>query len=307
MTADRAPSGAHPKPSGVSGAAGGWRLIADVHEFLAGAGEFLRSDPATHTLLLTVTDVVLRSGPDAFGGAPAHFGVLSEGGAVVGAFARTPPFGVLLSALPAGGAARLAAVLAETHPDAAGCTGDADTAVAFARAWHRRTGTPTRVEARERLYRLGALTPPKPAPPGRARTATEADRDLLGRWYTEFGEAVGRGAGRPALDWADDRIAYGGVLLWELDDGTPVAMAGASRLIAGQVRVAPVYTPKPLRGRGYAGAATAELSARLAASPAEEVLLFADLSNPTSNALYQRLGYRSVRDFTVVAFGADDG
>jgi predicted GNAT family acetyltransferase len=33
-----------------------------------------------------------------------------------------------------------------------------------------------------------------------------------------------------------------------------------------------------------------------------EVVLFADLGNPTSNALYQRLGFRPIEDRTVVAF-----
>jgi predicted GNAT family acetyltransferase len=33
------------------------------------------------------------------------------------------------------------------------------------------------------------------------------------------------------------------------------------------------------------------------------VLLFTDLANPTSNALYQRLGYRAVSDRTMYSFG----
>jgi predicted GNAT family acetyltransferase len=79
-------------------------------------------------------------------------------------------------------------------------------------------------------------------------------------------------------------------------------MAGASRLIARSVRVAPVYTPPGLRGHGYAGAATAAVSQAALDAGADEVLLFTDLANPTSNALYQRLGYRPVDDRTVVIF-----
>jgi predicted GNAT family acetyltransferase len=79
-------------------------------------------------------------------------------------------------------------------------------------------------------------------------------------------------------------------------------MAGATPLIAGQIRVAPVYTPAPLRGRGYAGAATTEVSRAALAAGADEVLLFTDLANPTSNGLYQRIGYRPVADFAVYDF-----
>src|SRR6185503_18631953 len=49
--------------------------------------------------------------------------------------------------------------------------------------------------------------------------------------------------------------------------------------------------PRGLRRRGYAGAATAAVSLK-AAELAEEVLLFTDVANPTSNALYQRVGRR---------------
>ena len=34
-----------------------------------------------------------------------------------------------------------------------------------------------------------------------------------------------------------------------------------------------------------------------------EVVVYTDLANPTSNALYQRLGYRPVEDRVVLSFG----
>jgi hypothetical protein len=40
------------------------------------------------------------------------------------------------------------------------------------------------------------------------------------------------------------------------------------------------------------------------AAGAREVVLFTDLANPTSNALYQRLGYRPVSDRLVLSFTA---
>jgi predicted GNAT family acetyltransferase len=79
-------------------------------------------------------------------------------------------------------------------------------------------------------------------------------------------------------------------------------MAGVTPMVAGQIRVAPVYTPTHLRGRGYAGAATIEVSRTALAAGAAEVLLFADLANPTSNALYQRIGYHPVADFAAYDF-----
>jgi predicted GNAT family acetyltransferase len=68
------------------------------------------------------------------------------------------------------------------------------------------------------------------------------------------------------------------------------------------MRVAPVYTPKQLRGRGYAGAVTAAVSQAALDAGAAEVSLFTDLANPTSNALYQRLGYRPLEDQVILEF-----
>jgi predicted GNAT family acetyltransferase len=68
------------------------------------------------------------------------------------------------------------------------------------------------------------------------------------------------------------------------------------------VRVGPVYTPPELRGRGYAGAATAAASQAALDVGVREVVLYTDLANPTSNALYQRLGYRPVEDRVVFSF-----
>jgi len=38
------------------------------------------------------------------------------------------------------------------------------------------------------------------------------------------------------------------------------------------------------------------------AAGAEEVLLYTDLANPASNAIYQRIGYREIEDRVVLSF-----
>jgi predicted GNAT family acetyltransferase len=100
----------------------------------------------------------------------------------------------------------------------------------------------------------------------------------------------------------DDRLSYGGLTLWEMA-GEPVSMAGLTRPAAGQVRVGPVYTPPSRRGRGDGGAVTAAVSQAARDAGAAEVVLFTDLANPTSNALYQRLGYEAVSDRVIFSFG----
>jgi predicted GNAT family acetyltransferase len=281
-----------------------WELTEDLDAFLDRAGPFLRSRPAAHTVPLTVTEGLRTRGLGAYGTEAPYFGLSAEDGTVRAACFRTPPHRLYLTPLDAGQADSLAARLAALGRPLPGVGADAATAARFAEAWQRHTGVRAVLHERQRLYRLEELTVPQPVPEGRARIAQEADRELLVRWFGEFSRSVGGVDAPRAGSWADARLAYGGVTLWEAPDGTPLSMAGLTSPVAGQIRVAPVYTPPHLRGRGYAGAVTAEVSRLARQRGAEQVLLFTDLANPTSNGLYQRIGYRPVADFAVYDFTA---
>ncbi|MCK9895741.1 GNAT family N-acetyltransferase [Frankia sp. AgB32] len=276
-------------------------MTESLEEYLAAAGEFLRSRPTENTVLVTIVETLRERGLTAFGEAAPLFGWwLSASGSVAGAFLQTPPKGVLLTAVPP----RAAELLAESWPRERALSGVAapeDVAGAFASAWRRRTGTSSRLWLRERLYRLGTLVPPRPAPAGRPRVADPTDRDLLVRWFTAFEREIGEVAGTAARR-VDDRLAYGGCTLWERD-GEPVSMAGLTRPAAGMVRVAPVHTPVVCRRRGYAGAVTAAVCRMALDAGAHDVLLFADLANPTSNGVYQRLGFEPVGEQVALLFG----
>lgn len=272
-----------------------WHITEDVDEFLAGAGDFLRSRPVENTVLLTIADTVRLRGPHAYGDGTPIFGWCHDG-----AFLRTPPRGALLTEMSADAAAALAADLARAGlPAIAGPEGAAE---AFAAEWQRLTGATPRVAGRQRLYRLDSLTPPDPPPPGAGRIAGDADRDLLIDWMDALNRALGEGTNRTA-EFVDDRLSHGGLLLWE-DAGRPVSMAGTTRPAAGMVRVVAVYTPPEHRARGYAGAATAAVTRAALDAGATDVVLFTDLSNPTSNALYQRLGYTPIEDRRTVEFSS---
>lgn len=279
-----------------------WTLTDDVTAFLSAAGGFLRSRPAENTLLLTITENLRLRGAERYGDEPPLFGWWTgAGGAVESAMLQTPPFPAVLTRSPDVAAASLAQAWDAGRP-LVGVNAEESTAQAFAEAWCVRAGAGAKVRERERnrLYRLAGLLDPEPMPPGRARTAAEADRELLVCWLTEFtAEVTGPGPDVAAL--VEDRIGYGGLVLWELD-GVPVSVAGLTRTVAGAVRVGPVYTPGALRGRRYAAAVTAAVSRAAVGAGAREVLLFTDLANPTSNALYQRIGYVPVTDRVILDF-----
>ncbi|MET8576511.1 GNAT family N-acetyltransferase [Streptomyces sp. NPDC005012] len=281
-------------------------LTEDVDAFLSRAGAFLRSRPGRHVLQLTWAERVRTRGPRSFGPERPVFGTLEEDGEVRGTLYRLPPRALGLSPLTPEQADALAARLAGLRHDLSRVSADHDTATAFAEAWQRHTGASAALrETRLCLYALddlADLTPPLPSPPGRARVLGEDDLDEAIRWCAAFARAVGETGTVDAESWPTTRYADKRYTLWETPDGTPVSVAGRNPLIGGQVQVDVVHTPAHLRGRGYAAAVTAEVTRAALAAGARDVVLFADLANPTSNALYRRLGYRPLTTWAVYDF-----
>ncbi|MGY5058293.1 GNAT family N-acetyltransferase [Streptomyces sp. 900105755] len=282
-----------------------WYLTHDVDEFLARAGDFLRSRPGPHVMQSTWAERVRARGAEAFGTGVPVFGMLERGGEVHATCYRLPPRGFGLSPLTPEQADSLAGRLADLGDSVPSVSADHGSATAFAEAWQRRTGaTPTLRDTRLCLYRLGSLTPPDPLPAGRGRVLGEQDLEETMFWCGEFAEAVGEDVVVDAGTWSGTRFADKTYTLWETPDGTPVSVAGLNSLIGGQMQVDVVYTPSHLRGRGYAAAVTAEVSRAALAAGAQDVVLFADLANPVSNALYQRLGFVRLSEWSGYDFSA---
>jgi GNAT superfamily N-acetyltransferase len=258
-----------------------------------------------HTIELGAIETLQARGPQAYGAAPPLFGWWDApaAGGIGAAFFHTPPYPVLLSGAPAA-AVPLARELAGRGRDLPGINGAAGGVTSFAAAWERLSGASSSVRRRSRLFRLGGLTGAVPAPPGAARVAGPDDTDLLTKWFEAFAEEAGQREG-DSRQLVEDRLSYGGLAIWETG-GIPVAMAGHNRPAAGVIRVGPVYTPPEHRRRGYGGAATVAVS-QAALDAGAEVVLFTDLANPTSNALYVRLGYRPVADRLLLTFSPATG
>jgi GNAT superfamily N-acetyltransferase len=271
-----------------------WETSGDVRAFVAAAGDFLAGRPVENTVLLTVAETIELNGPNAFGDEAPQFGWWRVDGRVEGAFVHTPPYPVLLGPAPREAAAALLPALADRP--LTGVNGPAELAPVVARAHDG----PARERRRERLYRLGELIDPPP-PPGRWRVAGPRHREGLIEWYDAFRVEVGE----PGRDWGpmvDDRLSHEGLHLWESEDGDPVSLAGISRRIAGMMRIGPVYTPPERRGHGFAAALTAAVCRFSRQGGVGEILLFADLANPTSNRVYQRIGFVAVGERVSLEF-----
>ncbi|WP_410608836.1 GNAT family N-acetyltransferase [Amycolatopsis sp. lyj-109] len=266
-----------------------WHLTGDIDDFLARTGDFLRSRPALHTSQLTRLEKLRTQADEG-----TLFGRLEQEGEVRAiCYRRRASQRLILTAVSSDQADALAAHLTGLGDTLCGVTAEDDSAAAFAEAWQRHTGTVPKPGVRVRLHRLGTLTPPEPMPEGHASNAP--DRAEIIRWCSEFATAVGQAPFADTRSWAASNFADKRFTFWEA--GGPVAMAGSTPVLAGMVRIDPVYTPARFRGRGYAGAVTVAVSQAALAAGATDVVLYTDPANVTSNALYRRIGFVPIASF----------
>jgi len=269
-----------------------------VEEFLATTAEFLEAREAEHNLILGICSALRRGAYTT----PTYLAAVAENGRVVGAAVRTPPWQLVLSEIDDTGAigCLVADLSAETLP---GWLGPVDAAREFANEWRAATGQEARLGLAERIFRLTSVRAPKGVHGGMT-PATVADRDLLVDWTTAFVDEALDGEKPEPVDVIVDRgLAAGRITYLWLDEDRPVSMAGAGGLTPHGIRIGPVYTPRQHRRRGYASALVAAASqAQLDAGKAF-CFLFTDLANPTSNHIYQEIGYEPVRDVQQYVLG----
>jgi RimJ/RimL family protein N-acetyltransferase len=273
-----------------------WQLTDSLDEFERAAMAHLRADPVRQTVPLSVLANLRHAGLSRYGADPPVFGWHQRAdGSIDGAVLQTPPFPLLAASLPAGSVADLLAALAAERGLPAAVNLAAADEAGFLAGWIAATGGTGTVVLRSRLYVLDKLVPPEPAPDGFARLASEPDAELLFDWFEAFRFEALSGGPEDSRQAVADGLSHDGLMLWETG-GEPVAMAGLSRVVAGVARVTGVYTPPARRRHGYAGGVTAAISRAALTAGAHRVVLFTDLANSTSNALYLRLGYQPVHD-----------
>ena len=276
--------------------------IEDPVAFLDAAGPRLLADEARHNLMLGLAGT-LRDHPSVY--PDYRLWLVRDGGEVVGVALRTLPFNVVV-ARPESDAVldALADAIDEELPGVVGALPEAE---AFAAAWSAKTGgmssrtLATAIHALERVRPVSGVA-------GAMRSAVDDDRPLLVEWLEAFGEeALPEGEARGEVEsTVDHRLGAenAGLVLWE--DGGPVSVAGFGGSTPNGIRIGPVYTPPELRGRGYASALVAELSRMLLAEGRRFCFLYTDLANPTSNRIYERIGYERVCESASFAFAPPD-
>jgi len=266
-----------------------WQRLPDPAALAAFAGAHLREAPLFNQFALGL----LAPGADLSRYADLRLYAVADGGRCVGVVTHTPPWRPALSRMTPSVAAFAGAKLAACRE----VFGEEAAALAFAHA----AASAPRVESRMGLFELRGLQAVSQAP-GVMRVADEADAAQLQAWTLAFHDEAVPGDPAPGPEEGLRLARSGRSRVWE-HAGAAVAWAHSAREIDGRwASIGPVYTPPDQRGRGWATSLVWAYSAALLAEGRDGCTLYTDLDNPTSNAIYERIGYRRLGTMCRVAW-----
>ncbi len=273
----------------------------NAHDFLARTQADLLKNEAANSLMLGIC-FNLRDHPERFKTASYLVTVEDEQGLICAAL-MTPPHKLILHSQRDDHQAALKLLIENLRKlPIPGVLAPQQIAQDFAQTWRAVTGRGYKIGMRERVFELTDVQHPAPVE-GALRKATENDLELITSWQKAFiEEAMTDDNAADARRFATVKIASGDMFVWELDDGKIVSMAAKTRPVIHVISIGPVYTPPEYRGKGYASNCVAALSQLLLDSGWRACSLFANLANPTSNSIYEEMGYRPLAEYHDYAF-----
>jgi uncharacterized protein len=257
---------------------------------------YLLQHEAENNVLLGVVKT-MRCNPDRYPD-PPYLVMVESNGEIVATAIRTPPHKLLLSKASDLEALNLIAqdLHRETLPGVSGLVPEVKK---FLRSWQGLTGRSYRLLTEMRIHQLTVLQSLITAS-GYLRLVNEKDRTLLLKWLAAFYAETGLEVVEDVDQIVTNQLKNKNTYLWE--DNAPVSLAGGRKFTDTASRIGPVYTPPEYRRQGYATACVAALSQKLLDEGCDRCFLLTDLANPTSNHIYQEIGYLPICDWYEYSF-----
>ncbi|WP_019412629.1 GNAT family N-acetyltransferase [Paenisporosarcina sp. TG20] len=173
---------------------------------------------------------------------------------------------------------------------------------AFAAKWEVQNKCDTKLLMDQGLYRLDKVIRLHGNSSGTWRYARNEDAHLIEKWYHAFNNDVGLpiASSQMVQEKVKQFLQDQEVFLWE-DNGKVVSMMKKARPTEHGVTVSFVFTPIEERKKGYARTMVAAGSAELLKTY-DFCVLYTDMMNPTSNKIYQEIGYQKIADSVHLEF-----
>lgn len=270
-------------------------------DFLSSIEAYLRKSEVENNIMLGVcTNLKNKKELDK----DNYFAVVEESGEAILAAMMTPPNNLTLYTEEKNFSEAIEIVadnLIEEGWTVSGIVTSNEMSKTFADLWISKTNCDIKKGMNMRIYELRKVNPPKNNR-GKLRIATLKDLPLVQQWTYEMSEQIGEHQTKEyCFELAEKKVKDEYVYLWE-DEGKVVSMAAKARPTETGVVVNLVYTPKESRNKGYASSCVAALSQLLLDLGHSYCSLFTDLSNPISNSIYIKMGYKPICDMDEYKF-----
>lgn len=278
------------------------RKFSNPKQFQNHVKPFLQQNEAANHLILGILSDILSG---LYTDYPPYLATVEDNQNIVLVALRTPPHNILLSTTE--NVASLEFIvkhLYQEYTSLPGISAPDDLAQVFVEKWKVLSGQSYYLKMHQGIYQLEATQPVK-QPQGICRKVRDDDMLILVGWFQDFLSGISGEVSSQVAESTLSRLIKrphheAGLFVWVVDD-TLVTMAAYFGATPNGCRVSYVYTPPKFRRNGYATACTAAVSQHALNSGRRYCFLYTDLSNPTSNHIYQEIGYEfmcSVKQYT---------
>ena len=270
----------------------------DASLFYKKVKDYLLEDEVLHNLQLGICNTLINN-PERYKIKP-YLAAVEQDGNIIAVAMMTLPHNLILSPIKYLQVIDIIAQdLRQQHESLTSVNAPTREARAFAEKWCLLTGSSYKLKIPMRIFNLEKVELFSQVK-GNLRLATQNDKELLKSWLEDFSlEALGS-MESDSESWVERVLQKGTAYLWQ--DEIPVSIACSTRFTPNGAGINMVYTPLEYRKKGYASACVAALSQSLLDKGYKFCFLFTNLSNPTSNKIYQEIGYTPVADWNNYSF-----
>jgi len=272
----------------------------DLYEFYNKAFSFLVKHEVKNSLPLTILNS-LKKNIQKYGKEPPLMFSLAENGFIKLISLMTPPRDLIISYTDdLNNVKILVEELSKKNVYLPGVLSFKEAADKFTKLWCEKNSLESKLLRRERIYKLTKVSE-ETLGDKLFSVATKPHQPTVLKWAREMiTEALLEVTEEELLrnnNNLKDEFEHENSQIYLLfEDKVPVSMARKAGKAPHGNAINLVYTPPFLRRKGYATECVAKLSKLLLENGNDYCFLFTDLSNPTSNSIYQKIGYRPIID-----------
>ncbi len=224
----------------------------------------------------------------------------------IGAAIQTHPQSLILSQIEEDSIRPLVSFLTQNGFHLPGVNGPHKICEHFANDWAKFNGVKYKTNYQYLIYELVKLIENSHGDKsnGSLELADHADFPTIKKWAEAFVLEAQQGLKQTKESYdelAHRRIKNKEMYLWKVNN-IAVSMAGVSGPTPHGIRINSVYTPLQHRKKGYSGHCVAAIAKEMLNLGKTSCYIYADRNNPTSNGIYQKIGFRHVAESSAIVF-----